>query len=54
MRDNEPIVRIAQILGVDPDAGSKMVNPFMSRDTFEAVISMPSVPEGTVKSPDKR
>jgi hypothetical protein len=54
MRDSVPIVRIEQILGVDPDAGSKMVNPFRSRVTLEAVISMPSVPEGTLKSPDKR
>jgi hypothetical protein len=54
MRDNEPIARIEQILGVDPDAGSTMVNPFRSRDTLETVISMASVPEGTFKSPDKR
>jgi hypothetical protein len=54
MRDSEPIDLIEQMLGVDPDAGSTMVNPFRSKDTLEAVISMPSVPEGTFKSPDKR
>jgi hypothetical protein len=54
MRDSEPIALIEQMLGVDPDTGSTMVNPFRSRDTLEAVISMPSVPEGTFKSPDKR
>jgi hypothetical protein len=54
MRDIVPVPWIEQILGVDPAAGSKMVNPFRSKDTLEAVITMPSVPEGTLKFPDKR